>query len=182
MSETTGIYEQRRGKLEALSQLGVNPYPSRYDPSHSITEAVAEFGTTSAEDLEASVPRIRVAGRLVALRGHGKTAFGHLSDGATRLQIYLRKDTLEPPGFQIFKLLDVGDYIGVAGKVFRTRTGELSVMANELTFLAIDTRTPYTTDFIGADGGKTAHYMLRWVNTKGEQGPWSETASATIGA
>jgi lysyl-tRNA synthetase class 2 len=136
VSETTNIYEQRRSKLEALSQLGVNPYPTRYDPSHTATEAVAEFGTTNAEDLEASEPRIRVAGRLVALRGHGKTAFGHLTDGATRLQIYMRKDTLESPGFQIFKLLDVGDYIGVAGKVFRTRTGELTVMASELTFLA----------------------------------------------
>ncbi len=53
---------------------------------------------------------------------------------------------------------------------------------SELTFLAIDTRTPYTTDFDGADGGKQAHYMLRWVNTRGETGPWSETATATIGA
>ena len=53
---------------------------------------------------------------------------------------------------------------------------------SELKFLGVDSRTPYTADFVGADGGKTAHYMLRWVNTKGEQGPWSETASATIGA
>ena len=53
---------------------------------------------------------------------------------------------------------------------------------SELTFLAVDTRTPYTTDFDGADGGKQAHYMLRWVNTRGETGPWSETATATIGA
>ncbi len=53
---------------------------------------------------------------------------------------------------------------------------------NELTFLSLDTRTPYTTVYSGADGGKTAHYMLRWVNTNGVKGPWSETASATIGA
>ena len=53
---------------------------------------------------------------------------------------------------------------------------------SELTFLAVDTRTPYTTDFDGSDGGKQAHYMLRWVNTRGETGPWSETATATIGA
>ena len=53
---------------------------------------------------------------------------------------------------------------------------------NELTFLSVDTRTPYTAEYAGADGGKTAHYMLRWVNTRGDKGPWSETASATIGA
>ena len=79
---------------------------------------------------------VRVPGRLVALRGHGKTAFGHLSDGASRLQIYIRRDTVEEPGFDVYKLLDMGDFIGVSGKVFRTRTGELTIMVKELTFLA----------------------------------------------
>lgn len=72
---------------------------------------------------------------------------------------------------------------GVMGAEIWLKIGDpVPLDPSELKFLAVDTRTPYTTDFKGADGGKTAHYMLRWVNTKGENGPWSETASATIGA
>ena len=130
------IYDQRKAKLEALGERGVELYPTRYDRTHTISEVVAEFTADSAEQLEAAGPEVRVAGRLMSLRGHGKTAFGHLSDGAERLQIYIRRDTVESPGFEIRKQLDVGDFIGVAGKVFRTRTGELTVMVRELTFLA----------------------------------------------
>ncbi|HUT94828.1 MAG TPA: hypothetical protein VMY37_35550 [Thermoguttaceae bacterium] len=72
---------------------------------------------------------------------------------------------------------------GVMGAEIWVKIGDPApVDPSELDFLAVDSRTPYTTDFDGADGGKTAHYMLRWVNTRGEKGPWSETASATIGA
>ena len=130
------IPPDRRDKLEALRQLGVDVYPSRYDRTHSVTQAVDEFSPRSTEELEEAAPRVQVAGRLVALRGHGKTAFAHLSDGASRLQVYIRKDTVESPGFEIFKELDLGDFIGVAGPMFRTRTGELTVKAEQLTFLA----------------------------------------------
>lgn len=129
-------YEQRKGKLDALGRLGIELYPTKYDRSHSITEVVAGFGAAGSEELESSQPVVRVAGRLVSLRGHGKTAFAHLSDGATRLQVYIRQDTVEAPGFEIYKLLDLGDFIGVEGKLFRTRTGELTVMVRRLTFLS----------------------------------------------
>jgi lysyl-tRNA synthetase class 2 len=129
------IYEQRRDKLEALERLGIVTYPTRYDRSHSVSDAVSEFSDESAEQLEAKEPTVRVPGRIVSLRGHGKTAFGHLSDGASRLQIYIRRDTVEEPGFDVYKLLDMGDFIGVAGKMFRTRTGELTIMVKEITFL-----------------------------------------------
>lgn len=72
---------------------------------------------------------------------------------------------------------------GVMGAEIWVKIGDPApIDPSELSFLAVDTRTPYTTDFGGADGNKTAHYMARWVNTKGDKGPWSETASATIGA
>ena len=72
---------------------------------------------------------------------------------------------------------------GVMGAEIWVKIGPTPpVDPGELTFLAVDTRSPYTADFDGADGGKQAHYMLRWVNTRGETGPWSETATATIGA
>jgi lysyl-tRNA synthetase class 2 len=127
---------ERLSKLNALRELGVDVYPTRYDHSHSISRAHEEFSPRSAEDLEEAEPRVRVAGRVVALRGHGKTAFAHLSDGASRLQIYMREDTVDPPGFEIYKQLDLGDFIGVAGPMFRTRTGELTVKVEQLTFLA----------------------------------------------
>ncbi len=130
------IPQQRRDKLEALRKLGVDLYPTRYDRTHSVTQVVDQFSPRSAEELEEAAPRVQVAGRLVALRGHGKTAFAHLSDGASRLQVYIRKDTVESPGFEIYKELDLGDFIGVAGPMFRTRTGELTVKAEQLTFLA----------------------------------------------
>lgn len=72
---------------------------------------------------------------------------------------------------------------GVMGAELWVKIGDPApTTPSELSFLSVDTRTPYTADFDGADGGKTAHYMLRWTNTRGEKGPWSETASATIGA
>jgi lysyl-tRNA synthetase class 2 len=130
------VAADRRSKLEALRQLGVDVYPTRYDSTHSIGQAVAEFSPRAAEELEEQEPRVRVAGRIVSIRGHGKTAFAHLSDGGSGLQIYIRQQTVEAPGFEIYKQLDMGDFIGVAGPMFRTRTGELTVKAERLTFLA----------------------------------------------
>ena len=73
--------------------------------------------------------------------------------------------------------------VGAGAVQVRVKVGDPApVDPTELTFVAIDTRTPYTLDFAGADGGKTAHYMLRWESTRGETGPWSVTASATVGA
>ena len=126
----------RREKLEALRELGIDVYPTRFDRTHTIGQALAEFSPRSGEELEEAAPKVRVAGRLVALRGHGKTAFAHLSDGASRLQVYIRKDTVESPGFEIWKQLDLGDFIGVSGPMFRTRTDELTVKVEELTLLS----------------------------------------------
>jgi lysyl-tRNA synthetase class 2 len=130
------IPPERREKLEALRKLGIDVYPSRFDRTHTITEALAEFSSRGGEQLEEASPEVRVAGRLVALRGHGKTAFAHLTDGASRLQVYLRQDTVESPGFEIWQQLDLGDFIGVSGLVFRTRTGELTVKVEKLTLLS----------------------------------------------
>ena len=126
----------RREKLEALRELGIDVYPTRFDRTHSISQALAEFSPRSGEELEEAAPKVLVAGRLVALRGHGKTAFAHLSDGASRLQVYIRKDTVDSPGFEIWKQLDLGDFIGVSGPMFRTRTDELTVKVEGLTLLS----------------------------------------------
>jgi lysyl-tRNA synthetase class 2 len=127
---------QRLEKLRALQALGVDPYPTRYSRTHTLGEIVAAHGDKSLEDLERLGREVRIAGRVVLKRPHGKASFATLSDGETTLQVYLRLDDLGERGYRIFDLLDLGDFAGVAGTVMRTRKGELSVQARELTFLA----------------------------------------------
>jgi lysyl-tRNA synthetase class 2 len=127
---------QRRANLQELRKLGVDPYPRRYETQATIAAIVAEHGATSAVDLEAGRIEVRTAGRILALRSFGKANFLVLSDGTARVQVYLRQDSLPARDFQIFKLLDLGDWVGVSGHLFRTRTGEFTIHAASLEFLA----------------------------------------------
>ena len=113
----------------------VEPYPHRYDASATVSSIVREHGDRTGEDLEAARPEAAVAGRIVAIRRFGKANFLVLSDGKARLQAYVRKDSVSPRDFDLFKLLDVGDVVGAAGRIFRTRTDELTVWAERLEFL-----------------------------------------------
>jgi len=119
----------RREALDELRARGHEPYAYRYDRTHTAAEALA----AAAPDQE---PPVRVAGRLVALRGHGKTSFAHLEDASGRIQLYFRQDGLGEDGYALVGLLHLGDVIGVAGTVFRTRTGEITVRASAVTLLA----------------------------------------------
>jgi lysyl-tRNA synthetase class 2 len=123
-------------KLKEIQDLGYDPYPTFYRTTHSLAEVVKQFSPKSAEDLEHGKYRVRVAGRILTNRPFGKAGFITLSDGEGQLQIYAKKDQLPERDFMLYKLLDIGDFIGVDGTLFRTRTGELTVLANELTFLA----------------------------------------------
>ncbi|MGH9255224.1 MAG: lysine--tRNA ligase [Vicinamibacterales bacterium] len=127
---------QRRANLEALRKLGVAPYPSRFDPQASIDEIVRAHGGKSAEALDAEQIGTRTAGRVLAIRSFGKANFLVLSDGKSRIQVYIREDALPARDFQIFKLLDFGDWVGVEGRLFRTRTQEFTIRASKLEFLA----------------------------------------------
>ncbi len=129
--------DRRRANHEALRALGVEPYPARFDPSDSVSAIVDRHGERSGEALEDERPRTITAGRVVAIRSFGKASFLVLSDGKSRLQAYVREDSLENARhFDLFRLLDVGDLVGVGGRIFRTRTDELSVWADRLEFLA----------------------------------------------
>ena len=127
---------QRLEKARALAARGVACYPTRYERSHRLGEIVAEHGERSLEELEAAAVAVRVAGRVVTKRGHGKASFATISDGETRLQVYLRADEVGEQGYALLDLVDLGDFVGVAGKVMRTRKGELSVQARELVLLS----------------------------------------------
>jgi lysyl-tRNA synthetase class 2 len=127
---------QRKAKLEALVRLGVPAYPHSYDRTASISAVVADHGGKTGEALEAERPEVRVAGRILGLRGFGKASFLVLSDGEHRLQAYIRKDALPALDYQIFEHLDLGDHVGVAGRLFRTKTNELTIWASSLQLLS----------------------------------------------
>ncbi|MCK5526521.1 MAG: lysine--tRNA ligase, partial [Candidatus Latescibacteria bacterium] len=122
MSELNELLLQRRSKLTQIREKGINPYPYRFEATHRSCEITGNFDALS-ESKEA----VRIAGRLMSIRGHGKTSFAHMQDAAGRIQIYVRKDTLGEEPFALYRLLDMGDLIGVEGTVFRTRTGEITV-------------------------------------------------------
>ena len=128
--------QQRRANLEALRALGVDVYPRRFDRTHSIAAIVAQYSDRSGEALDADQVSVTTAGRVLAIRSFGKANFLALSDGLARLQIYVKKDELSELDFRVFKLLDFGDHIGVEGHLFRTKTGELTIWAKRLVFLA----------------------------------------------
>ncbi len=117
-------------------RLGLPAYPNRFDRTTTIDAAVGAHGEKTGEALEAERPEVRLAGRILGIRGFGKASFLVLSDGLRRIQVYVRKDALSEQDFKVFELLDLGDQIGVAGRLFRTKTNELSVWVSELTFLA----------------------------------------------
>ena len=138
MSLDQKIYELRRSKLAQIEALGQQAYPHKYATTHTIPQIVAGYSDKAAEQLEAGKIGVQLAGRIMALRLMGKAGFAHLQAGGQRLQIYVRKDAVGDKGWELFKLLDIGDHVGARGYLFRTRTGELTVHLEELTFLAKD--------------------------------------------
>ena len=132
------IYELRKDKLKQIEALGQSAYPYRYETTHTIPQIVDEFSTKAAPELESPRVDVSVAGRLMSIRVQGKAGFAHLQQGGKRLQIYVRLDSVGEKAFQLYKLLDIGDYIGVKGYLFRTRTNELTVHVDEITFLVKD--------------------------------------------
>ena len=136
MSSEAEQRAQRLAKLDEIASLGVPTYPHRYDRSATVTDVVDQHSAKEAAALEDERPEVRVAGRIVGLRGFGKANFLVISDGLRRVQVYIREDALPPRDFQVFKRLDFGDHIGVAGRVFRTKTHELTVWAAGIELLA----------------------------------------------
>ena len=136
MDELNDQQQQRLKKLDTLRELGVQPYGTRFDATDRAGQLSRLYGEKSKEVLEREQIRCRLAGRIVALRRFGKAAFAVLQDGADRLQVYLKKDLLGEQGYRVCETLDLGDWIGVGGILFRTKTNELTVEVRELTFLS----------------------------------------------
>jgi lysyl-tRNA synthetase, class II len=129
-------FEQRQKKLEQIQALGFDPFPREFRWTDTPAALVDRYARATAPELEADKREVRVAGRIVSYRLMGKAGFAHLQGSGKRIQIYVRKDVVGERGFQLFHLLDLGDSIGVRGHLFRTKTGELSVWVEEITFLS----------------------------------------------
>ncbi|MFW6207009.1 MAG: lysine--tRNA ligase, partial [Gemmatimonadota bacterium] len=145
--ELSRVEQDRRDTLEELRGRGVEPYAYRYEVTHRTDEAVMEFeAAESAGDLDDDGlgPAVRLGGRIASLRSHGKVTFADLEDRSGRVQLFFRKSIVGDEVYELLKLLHVGDWVGVAGPMMRTRMGEASVLVHELDLLAKSVRPlPY---------------------------------------
>ena len=130
------LFKLRQEKLTEIEKLGQAAYPNQFPASHTIPDIRAKWGEVTSEALTADRTTVTIAGRIMAIRVMGKAGFATLQQGGQRLQIYVRLDAVGEQGWALYKLLDLGDHIGVSGYLFRTKTGELSVHVEKLTFLA----------------------------------------------
>lgn len=123
------IIHFRKEKIKALNELGINPYPVKFSPTHHSAEILNNYENLEGKD-------VIIAGRIMALRIMGKASFFHIQDHSGRIQIYIKKDDVGEKQYNLFKLMDIGDFAGIKGYPFTTKTGERSVHAREFTVLA----------------------------------------------
>lgn len=130
MATIQQLMDERRRKLKALRDLGINPYPYKYEPTHHAGTLLDRF-----DKLSKKKTAVKAAGRIMSLRRMGKASFAHIEDHTGKIQLYFKKDTLKE-SYELLKLLDIGDFIGAAGTLFRTKTGEATIEVKELTILS----------------------------------------------
>ena len=153
--ERSYVIDDRVKKLDQLRELGVEPFGYSYAVTHASDAAKALLPADASED---ATP-VRLAGRLVSMRAHGKTTFAHLADRAGRVQLYFRKDEIGEDAFAVLNLLDTGDWIGVAGSMMRTKTGEATIKVSSFEVLAKSIRPlPFGKEEVdAATGAKVVH-------------------------
>lgn len=125
----------RRDKMQALRDAGKDPFGKRFDRTHLSQEILDTYGEYSKEELEEKNIEVIIAGRIMTKRGKGKAGFAHIQDLNGQIQIYVRKDAIGEENYEDFKHADLGDIVGVAGTIFKTQVGELSIKVQEFTFL-----------------------------------------------
>ena len=155
MSRPEHLLGEKLDKLEEWQRRGVNPYPYTWKRSHRSSEVVEQEAALTEKE-------VSIAGRLVTLRGHGKTSFAHVQDADGRMQVYARRDDLGEEAYELWKLLEVGDIVGVTGVVFRTRTDELTVRVQSFELLSKSLR-PLPDKWHGLSD-KEVRYRQRYVD------------------
>lgn len=132
--ELSELLKVRREKLRELSAKGINAYPYRYEVSDNTQQLLNKF--EGIKEGEESKEEVSVAGRIITRRGHGKAAFANIQDQAGKVQIYARQDLMGDEKYELYSKLDIGDFIGVRGNIFRTKTGEITVRVKDFTLLS----------------------------------------------
>jgi lysyl-tRNA synthetase class 2 len=127
---------QRQKTRNDLAAQGIPPFPHKFDASHTPEEILDRFAARTSDELNAEKVPVRVAGRIMTLRLHGKAGFAHIQGAGCRLQVYVKLDIVGQKAYDLFCLLDLGDVVGVAGHLFRTKTNELTVWVEKLTLLS----------------------------------------------
>lgn len=160
--EDTQFMKQRREKAEALAELGVNLYSNDFTPANKIVEVLPKGEHLEPEQADETETVYSVAGRIMAMRKFGKAAFCQLADSSGQMQIYLKKQTLGDDVFATFKKWDIGDIVGIEGTLFKTKTGELSIHAKEITMISKSIR-PLPEKWHGLTDVET-RYRQRYVD------------------
>jgi len=135
VEEPSAFIRERLKKLEDLSRDGIDPYPSTFPVTHQGGELLTRYAAADDAALAGAEP-VTVAGRVLSLRTHGKASFAHIKDRTGRIQIYVRQDSVGETAYHLFRRIDIGDFLGICGRVFRTKTGELTVHVERLELLA----------------------------------------------
>lgn len=131
--ELSELLKVRREKLDEIRAKGIDPFPYRYTKDHTAKEVLAKFD--NLKEGEESKEEVSIAGRIMTKRGHGKASFAHLQDQTGRIQIYSRQDNIGQDKYDVYRKLDMGDIIGVKGRVFRTKTKEITVRVSDFVIL-----------------------------------------------
>lgn len=126
----------RRQKMDELREEGIDPFGHRFERTHLASDLHTQFGDIDKDDLMEMDKKVTIAGRMMSKRGKGKVGFADLMDRSGRIQIYVRKDVVGEDQYHIFKRSDIGDHLGITGQIIKTDTGELTVRAEEITFLS----------------------------------------------
>ena len=135
MDESSGIIKEIKKKIKELRSKGLNLYPSGFRRDITVEEVVRRFGKMDQNELKEITDTFTLAGRVMSIRDFGKAVFIHIKDGTGKLQAYIRRDRVGDDNFEIFKFIDIGDHVGLKGQLFRTKTDELTLLANSVVLL-----------------------------------------------
>ena len=148
----------RRQKMEELKEMGIDPFGSSYARTHKSGQLKELYGENTKEELAEMNVTVKIAGRIMTKRGQGKAGFMHIQDVDGKIQIYVRKDVLGEEAYEVFKKSDIGDIVGIEGKVMKTNHGELSVKAEVYTHLTKALR-PLPEKFHGLTSSETFFFI-----------------------
>ncbi|MBF0508720.1 MAG: lysine--tRNA ligase [Deltaproteobacteria bacterium] len=162
MPEDNQLTARRKEKIDILKSAGLNMFPNDFKPQHRAVEVCTGFGDKTSQELEESSFHVKLAGRIMSRRDFGKASFFHIQDDTGQIQAYIKKTDVPEQTFELYRLLDLGDIVGLAGRVFKTKTGELTIVVSELKLL-VKSVLPLPEKFHGLTD-KELRYRQRYLD------------------